>query len=444
MSHVIVVGAGVAGLSAARVLHDAGLSVTVLEARDRIGGRVHTLHVPDVPLPIELGAEFVHGRVREILDVADRMALLLCSVAPGWWTVGEGHFRPGGVMTEAIDRVMQHLDAARTPDRSFREFAAELRRDPQLAPALARAQQFVEGFEGADPALVGEQWLARSVVSGEQSDERHQFRLVHGYDTLVASLAAGLPPGTLRLGSEVRAIEWTAGQVVVRTDAHELTAVAVIITLPLGVLLDACRGVEDAPQFTPPPPASFLRALDGVAMGSAARVVIQFARPFWTVRPGVVSGGDPFQAAFVTVRDAEFPVWWTSHPLRTTLLTAWVGGPAAAAMGGSSSRELASRALEGLARALAVPRTELEQLVSGYWHHDWQTDPFSRGAYSYGKVGGADAPLQLEQPISNTLFFAGEHTDSRGQSGTVHAAIASGRRVATTLCERMGMARPKR
>jgi len=129
--------------------------------------------------------------------------------------------------------------------------------------------------------------------------------------------------------------------------------------------------------------------------------------------------------------DAPFPTFWTSLPFRVPLLTAWVGGPRAQRLQSASRQELIELALASVRQALDFPGPLREELVAAYVH-DWASDPWSRGAYSYIGVGGADAPAQLAQPLRERLFFAGEaaHPDS---SGTVEAALQSGRRAAQLL-----------
>jgi monoamine oxidase len=438
---VIVVGAGVAGLSAARALHEAGVRVVVLEGRDRIGGRIHTIHQPGIAVPIELGAEFVHGRVGATLQIADAAALLLCELAGEWWQARDGTLRPGDAMDGAIMRVLGRLDATRTPDRSFADFAREIGADRDLARALPVAQMYVEGFDAADPARVGERWLARAEASGRADDEHHQYRFVNGYDSVPLAIAAALPPEALRLSHVVRAIEWEPGHAAVSTDRGTLTARAVVVTVPHGVLTAPDPGEIGPISFRPDLGTAVRRALDGVATGSVVRVVFDFHERFWTVLPRDRVRGDPVAMRFLGTEEGDFRVWWTPFPLRARTLTAWMGGPRAAALAELPAAAIAERALTGLARSLGVPVSKLEALVAGTWYHDWQHDPFSRGGYSYGVVGGIDAPRVLMQPIADTLFLAGEHTDPDGRSGTVHAAIMSGRGAAERVCKALDAGR---
>lgn len=439
MTDVVVVGAGVAGLAAARDLHRRGLDVVVLEARDRIGGRIYTHHARELAQPVELGAEFVHGRVAATLDIADAASLLLCELTGEWWRVHAGVLRPADSIVDTIGPLLARLDPMRTPDRSFAAFAEAMRADPALARALPRAQQYVEGFEAADPARVGERWLARSEASAAADQEEHMFRFVSGYDGVPAALAAELPRGTVRLSHIVRSVEWSPGHAIVHTDTEALSAAAVVVTVPLAVLTAAVDGTQGPIAFRPDLGPNVRRALQGIAMGSVVRLVFSFREAFWGDLAAAAKPRDPSAVGFVTVDGGEFPVWWTQFPLRVPMLTAWLGGPRAEALAMQPSRAVTGRALQELGHALGIPMARLETLLTGTWYHNWQHDPFTRGAYSYGVVGGIDAPRLLMAPIGRTVFLAGEHTDPDGRSGTVHAAIMSGQRAARDVADALAL-----
>jgi monoamine oxidase len=123
-------------------------------------------------------------------------------------------------------------------------------------------------------------------------------------------------------------------------------------------------------------------------------------------------------------------------PARVPLLVGWAGGPPAERLSSLDREDLLGRALRSLSRQLGVSRQRLTSRLGGWWSHDWQHDPFARGAYSYSLVGGRDSARQLSRPTEETLFFAGEAADAEGRNGTVHGAIASGRKAATLVLKR--------
>ncbi|HEV2459069.1 MAG TPA: FAD-dependent oxidoreductase, partial [Ktedonobacterales bacterium] len=165
----------------------------------------------------------------------------------------------------------------------------------------------------------------------------------------------------------------------------------------------------------------------------------RFREPFWD--PDHVKAS-PLptlpRLSFLFSDDAVVPTWWTSYPLRTPMLTAWVGGPRAERLAAKPADAIADQAVAALARVLGVDRRELESQLEGWYVHDWSVDPYARGAYSWVRAGGIDAPGRLAAPVEDTLFFAGEATDESGNTGTVHAALAEGTRAAGAVIARLG------
>jgi monoamine oxidase len=203
------------------------------------------------------------------------------------------------------------------------------------------------------------------------------------------------------------------------------TASRAVITLPLGVLQ------SEKMIITPRPERVFLAASQ-MRMGHALRFTLRFREPFWkTLSPSPID-----DLSFLFSFEEMPPVWWTTHPHPTALLTGWVGGPRSSALARLSAEELADRACTVLAKVFSIEYAELRRLLIGCHTHNWSSDPFSLGAYSYVGAGGLDAPGKLAEPVADTLFFAGEHTDTTAQWGTVHAAIRSGLRAAEQILHR--------
>ena len=430
---VVVVGAGVAGLAAARRLREAGLRIRVLEARDRIGGRILTRRVPGLPIPVELGAEFLHGAAGETTELVDRAGLLAVEIEGARIDARDGRLRRLDDFWDRIGAVLGRLDTERDPDRSLHAALADRPGGRPLARERVLAREFVEGFHAADARRVSERAIAEGGNPAESEEERRMARLADGYDRVPERLARGLG-AALRLRTVVRRVEWRRGHVRVEADAPggptAVSARAAIVSVPLGVLL-APAGERGAIAFDPEPERA-LEAATGMAMGHVSRIALRFRARFWEedLVDRLPEGVAPGALAFVHTRDEHFPVWWTAYPARAPLLVGWAGGPRAEAHAGRPKEELERLALDTLARQLALPRRRLSSLLEGSWTHDWSRDPFSRGAYSYSLVGGADAPERLARPVEGTLFFAGEAADAEGATGTVNGAIASGRAAA--------------
>ena len=268
-------------------------------------------------------------------------------------------------------------------------------------------------------------------------------RVLAGYDGVPRALATALDDA-IRLGHVVRRVAWAPGGVRVEcttpsgASLDAVRARCVVVTLPVGVL-QAAPPMTGAVVFDPDPPG-VRAALATLASGSVTRVTLQFDEPFWEDDATVTrrAGGPLPHLSFVHGRGDEFPVWWTTHPAHEPLLVGWTGGPAAARLAQLRGDALIERALAALSRHLGPSTVRLRRRLRGWWHHDWEHDPFARGAYSYALVGGHDAARRLARPVRGTLFFAGEATDTAGSTGTVHGAIASGERAAKQVLKALG------
>lgn len=435
---VAVVGAGVAGLAAARELRRSGLTVVVLEARDRIGGRILTVRDPRLPLPVELGAEFVHGAAPLTYRFLAEAGLTTCDLAGDHWQARRGKVARTEVW-DPIDRILRRIDR-RAPDRSFDDFLASLGGRARAGDRRA-ARAFVEGFHAADPAAIGVRSLAPA-SEGLASDRATQIARVHGgYDQLPRWLACELE-GEVRLRAPVAAIEWRRGHVQVtvrratRPAVGRLGARAAIVTVPVGVL--AASPVRPGGLILEPDPPRIRRACSLLAMGAATRLVCWFGAFPWSAGSATREPERFARAGFWHAVGPTFPVWWTAYPLRWPLAVAWSGGPKAAAIAARGRGAIESTAMAELAAALDLPRRVVTSRLRATWMHDWQRDVYSRGAYSYARVGGAGAARSLSRPVEDTLFFAGEATDVRGCTGTVEGALASGLRAARQASRALG------
>jgi monoamine oxidase len=431
---VLVFGAGAAGLAAARRLADSGLQVTVLEARDRPGGRVWTVHPPGIKTAIELGAEFVHGRAPELFELAGRAGVSPDPIHGTNWCRFGPPLRSCDFF-EDVERVMERMHR-QTADISFREFIE--RELPGDNITKRQAIGYVEGFHAAHADRISVQSLVLDKRATDEIDGDHHFRVAGGYERLLAPLLNQQPlspPFELCLGAVVRAVHWSSGTVEVRAEVHgaphRFRASRAVITLPLGVL-QAPAGDPAHIEFSPPL-SSKDRALQYLASGAAVRVSLLFHRRFWD---GIHRQGQSLaRLGFLFTDNPFFPTWWTQAPWDTSVITGWSAGPRGDALTGMAREQVIAHALDSLAQALELQPAALQELLADTYTHDWQADPLARGAYSYVMVGGMNAARELAQPLEATLFFAGEATDSHGHHGTVNGAVASGYRAAREVIE---------
>ena len=405
-AEVIVIGAGAAGLAAARELTAAGCSVLILEARERVGGRCWTRRMPGLEIPVELGAEFIHGEAKVTHALLEKAGLTAIDAVREQRFLEHGRLRRINAFVEAQRAAKQATGLER--DVSVAAFLARLR-----VPAKTKdfARMMVEGFDAADPRRASMRSIAEEWGGGELGAS--QPRPQGGYGALLEWLAnAVVASGAqLRLGAVVTRLQWRAGAVnlggTFLGERFTARAKRVIVTLPLGLL-------QKGPLVFPQKRA----ALAKLASGPVVRVALRFHRPFWQKRANGV--------AFFHNPAAPFPTFWTPLPLRAPLLTAWAGGPKAARLTGSGTRKLVDAAL---ASVEAMFGQGARALLSAAYAHDWMHDPFARGGYSYVLVGGMGAREELAAPLADTVFFAGEATESE-EPGTVAGAIRSGQRAA--------------
>jgi monoamine oxidase len=456
---VLVIGAGASGLAAAHALSAHGLSIAILEARDRIGGRIYTVRPSGAALPIELGAEFVHGMPPQTFTIAQAAGLTLCERVGVMWSSFGGKLSRAYDYddedededededvdeTGGMDGILAAIAAWQGEDMTFQAFVDAHFAGERWAAARQQARGYVEGYEAADPTQVSVRWLAQSEAASATFGGDRQFRVVEGYDRVLHWLRDGLDPAraSLCLNTVVHEVRWSRGQVEAQigspfgTPLDPVTARAAVVTLPLGVLA-APPDAPGAVRFTPDLPEQ-RAAIGQLAMGHTFKVNLRFREPFWD--PDHVRAS-PLPAlprlSFLFSDDAVVPTWWTSYPLRTPMLTAWVGGPRAERLAAKPADAIADQAVAALARVLGVPRRELESQLEGWYVHDYSVDPYARGAYSWVRAGGIDAPGRLAAPVEDTLFFAGEATDESGNTGTVHAALAEGTRAAGAVIARL-------
>ena len=366
-------------------------------------------------MAIELGPEWIgDGEVRDLL--VSRGDELVRS---------DGRFyRRSATRWESFDDqpdvVQAMLDRAwkvTRGDRPLLEALDECCRDE--ADDRKRLLAYVEGFNAADSARVSLRWV-REVQDNEPPEASDQ-RVRGGTGRIVAALDALLAGrAEVRLGTPARAIRWRPGSVDVTTGAGEtLRAAAAVMTVPLPLL-------ESLP-FDPELP-DLRAAAGGLAMGPVTKLVFRFRDPFWR------EIGPLRDMLFLQTLEQPVPVWWTALVPEAPVLTGWAGGPESLRLPADPDA-LRDVAVASLAAGLDLPPAEVARRVEAHYIHDWNRDPWSRGAYSWVLAGGADAHHVLSRSVKGTLFFAGEATCGKGYNATMEGALRSGRRAARQVLD---------
>lgn len=428
---IIIIGAGMSGIAAARTLCDANVPVLVLEARDRIGGRTHTDH--SLGTAVDLGGSWIHGPVgNPLTPLAQRFGV---GASPTHWQTDRGThlqvFDADGTQLEPLEFVngREYFDGLTSAWG-----ASELLPDP---PAAARSvldlyNAGIPGMEtlsptqrhgfdyaslhttqyadGADPHEV-DRFLSEEYIRLPGHD---LYLHGGGYNGITDKLAEGVP---LETGVTVEQVEHGDWGVRVHTNRGVYDGARVIVTVPLSVLQ------AGAIQFTPRLPGEKQAALGRMGMGLYEKLVFKFPTCFWPTEP----------ERFVYLSDQEPPLFvsWFNHAHYTGLpiLLTYHGGSTARHANTLSDEELIE---QGLAVLQTMFKCEIPAPVE-YLRTGWDADPFSRGSYSFQKVGSQPGDRRtLARPVGERLFFAGEATHPHYFS-TVHGAYETGVRAAREI-----------
>lgn len=433
---VVVIGAGAAGLVALRELDRAGISVLGLEARDRIGGRAFTLHDPMCPVPIEFGAEFVHGLPSEIVEEAQSSKLAIYDVTRQMVQVdiAKRQVEESGYLSEHVDALFD--DMAKFSEKEIDvPFSQWLNTTSYSDEVKKRATSFVEGFNAADKERIGIKSLALDMRASEKIGADRNHRIVGGYDGLMRSVLGGVRQSgsKLWLNRVVEQVTWAPGKATVHVrsriagDLEVIHCRRVVVTVPLGVLQAKSDG-RGAIRFDPEP-TTILNAASKLYFGQVVRVMLRFREAFWEKLPQLAD------ASFLFSQAPPFPTWWTTAPMKTSMITGWSAGPNAEGLLELSEFEIREAALASLSRITLGSVPQMRTLLEEIHLHKWNDDTFARGAYSYVPAGAMRDRDVLTEPVAETLYFAGEATDNTGHGGTVNGAMASGKRAAVQVLQ---------
>jgi monoamine oxidase len=393
------------------------MRVTVLEACGRVGGRIRT--VRDGNAVVELGAEFVHGGPPELWALIEEAGLKTYERTGEFLRLVDGKL-VGGELEDDSDDPLEQLENFAGPDCSFLEYLERIGVPPE---DWAEQIGYVEGFNAADAREASAMALGLQQRVEDEIDGDRSWRLRDGYDGLTSWLAERVVAagGTVVLGARVVRVEWKEGRKghakVFVQDGRVFEGAKCVATVPLGVLQAGTLAfVPEVPQV--------MEAAGKMRMGQVCRFKMLFRKRLW-----------PDTMSFLLARELLPSVWWTARPADERTLTGWVGGPRASELLGLETNQLRERAVAAASVALGLAEGELREQLVSFHTHDWSTDPNTFGAYSWVPVCGLDASKRMSQPVNGVLFFAGEHTDTSGHWGTVHAALRSGLRVAAQVLE---------
>jgi len=421
---VLVIGAGMAGLAAARRLHDQGVAITVLEARPRIGGRVWTDRTTWPDQPVDLGASWIHGvRGNPITDLAKEASVVTAATDYDNNLIYDAQGFPLPTATE--DRLWSQLEAlmervANLQDETDTDISLQAAVDQTLAQVdmdqaeLQALRTFIittiEHEYGADAAQ-----LSLWTYDHEEDFPGGDVIFPDGYDAIATFLAKGLD---VRLGHRVQAIDYSGNGVEVKTDQGNFSANQVVITLPLGVLQ------KGNVTFSPALPAAKQAAITDLDMGLLDKLYLRFPAIFWPTEPEILN--------FLGNGNGEWAEWLNiAHYTDKPVLLGFNASRIARQMETRTDAETVASAMQILRTVYGpqIPDPDSFRLTR------WAQDPFALGSYSYLPPGTEPQIMDtLAAPVADRLFFAGEATYSDHPS-TVHGAYLSGLREAEAILD---------
>lgn len=416
---VLIVGGGAAGLMAALEIVLTGRSVAVIEAKNRLGGRIFT--VEENGLTVELGAEFIHGNLPLTQQLLQKAAAKTDKVKGSFWR------HKAGQLSEQEDFIEDYNDLEKkfknlSGDKSVAQFLQDELSEEKYKDLRFSLHNYVEGYYAADTAKASTNALCEELAK----DDEEQYRVHNGYRGLIQFLENQCRENGVQfyLSQPVTQLHWKKGDVVAITEKNSFNGKKALLAVPIGVLQKKCI------TFYPSLP-EVEKAVQHLGFGHVIKITLQFEKAFWK-DSSLTSGKDLSDLCFL-FSEETIPTWWTHYPTNDHVLIGWLGGPKAEQMQGFSKDEIVTKALSSLSKIFNLAIIHLQQILKGAHWYNWSDDNHFYGAYSYEVVNGEEVIRSLQQPIEQTLFFAGEGLHHGPEIGTVEAALVSGRDTAHRL-----------
>jgi monoamine oxidase len=427
-SDILIIGAGACGLMAAYEISKTGKKVIVVEGQHRIGGRIHTIHDHNFLMPVETGAEFIHGDFPVTTSLLKEAGINYYPLEGKMF-----HFRNGELYKDSdfieqsniLEKRMNELEE----DMTINDFLQKYFPGEKYKDLRDTTRGFVEGYDAAD-ADKASTFAFREEWSG---GDMKQYRIEGGYQKLIDYLesrckAAGV---TIITGTTIKNISWHKNKVEAKSESQNVFhASKILITIPPLLLYETESKASIA--FLPAI-SSKINAAENIGYGNVIKTTIQFNEAFWKSETITKHLHTSLEKLGFLLSDAFIPTWWTQLPYPLPILTGWLAGPKAKKLHDVEDEVILQEALHSLAFIFQSTAEDLEKKITAWNVTNWFKNPFSMGAYSYATLQSETARNELRQPVEDTIYFAGEALDNKGQSGTVEAALQDGKRAAQKM-----------
>lgn len=416
---VLVIGAGASGLMAALEISLTGRSVAIVEAKDRVGGRIYTITKNN--LAVELGAEFVHGNLPLTQQLLEKASAKTYKVKGSFWQHRAGQFSEQEDLVEGENKLEKKFKGLKD-DKPVARFLQEDLGDKKYEELRFSLQNYVEGYYAADTTKSSTLALCEELTKGEEE----QYRIENGYGVLIDFLKAQCEKNGVQfyLSQPVTQLHWKEGEATAITEKGSYNTKKAILTVPMGVLQN------DAITFFPALPG-IKNAAQKLGFGHVIKLVLQFENSFWKDK-SFTDRNDLSDLCFL-FSDEAIPTWWTHYPKNDSVLIGWLGGPRAKQMQGATKDEVVAKGISSLSRIFSADVVQIQQQLIAAEYYNWSADEHFCGAYSYEVVDGEKIIRSLQEPIAQTVYFAGEGLHHGPEIGTVEAALTSGRETAHRL-----------
>jgi len=427
---VIIIGAGAAGLMAAHTLVRSGKTVTVLEARNRIGGRIHTISADGFSLPVELGAEFIHGDLPVTLHLLKEAAIDDCDVSFEMWQHHEGTFKQSEEFVEGWENFLKKVNQLES-DMPIQYFLKQNFAGEAYIKMRSQIENYVSGYDTANVNDAGT-FALRNEWNHEDEDAQH--RVKGGYSKMIRYLAEACrnAGNNIVLGNAAKEITWKKDAVkVITVNGATYKAAKVIVALPLGVL-QVPKEAEGAIAFYPAL-YEHIKAIENIGFGAVIKILLEFDEIFWEGDAVTKSAGADLSTMGFLFADEEIPTFWTQAPCHSPLLTGWLGGPPAYNKKDLSADAILQLTLTSLSNIFNIDTNLLKGKLIAWNVSNWTAEPYTRGSYAYDMVKSPQARTVLRHPVEQTVYFAGEYLYDGPAIGTVEAALTSGKNVAEMI-----------
>lgn len=422
MYDIIIIGGGAAGLMAAKLLSAKDKKVLVLEAKDRLGGRIHRIEI--LSFPAEAGAEFIHGNLKVTFDLLKEAGLKkeklkgkFCRVEKGKWNAENNPV----LHWELLIKKLTELDE----DVTIEVFLSQYFQSKKYVTLRKQFRRYIEGYDAADP----ENTSVFAIRKEMEAEDEDQFRPAPDYYALINFLKETFLKnhGTIKTGEPVLKVI-NGKNIEVYNGNGKYLCKKLIIAVPLGVL--QCRKNEKGFINFPLTLKNYISAAKKIGNGGVIKFLLEFDKAFWLEKEFLDKRNIP--APSYIFADTIIPTWWTQYPSKKPLLTGWVAGPSSWKMKNYSEKKFWELILQSLSKIFSMPVTELEIRLKKMIVMNWNKEPHFLGGYSYPTPETESAQKFLRQPFENAIYFTGEYL-AENSSSAVDAALQSGIYVAQQI-----------